>query len=290
MSTCMLNMEHIVKLRNTSKELVDFVLHSTRLQDRTGKCYAVYYKDTVEELGVCNQTFYNNLRQAEALGILKIYWDEMKTSQDDWDYRLINSNIQFSDSGEASMRYLNTNVDFLYTGEFKELKLNEKILILYLLALKDLRDGKEKILTFKRLLQYAGIKHISLLMRYLESLKKFFKIIIKEGHIIIGLLPRLMVGRNSSNLLCKTTANKLHARHLINNIICRKTGTYRDSEDPDYERELDKTAELLVKYYKNSFDLVFEEIYKACDRHKLLIADYISDNIIARMAANKRQK
>lgn len=282
MSTCMLNMEHIVKLRNTSKELVDFVLHSTRLQDRTGKCYAVYYKDTVEELGVCNQTFYNNMRQAEELGIIKIYWDEIKTNQDDWDYRFIDNDIQFSDSGEASMRYLNTNVDFLYTNEFKELRLNEKILALFLLALKDLRVGKEKILTFKKLLEYAGIKHISLLMVYLKNLRKFFKIVIKDGYIIIELLPGMLMNEHS--------ANNLHAKHLIHNIICRKTSTYRDLNDPDYERELNKTAELLIIHYKNNCDLVIEEIYKACSKYKLLIAGYIKDNIIDHMAANKRQK
>lgn len=102
MSTCMLNIAHISKLRNTSKELVDFILHSTRLQDRTGKCHGIYYKDTVTELGVCNQTFYNNMRQAEKLDLIKIYWDQMKTSQNDWDFRFADNNIRFSEDGEAS--------------------------------------------------------------------------------------------------------------------------------------------------------------------------------------------
>lgn len=282
MSTCMLNISHIDKLRNTSKELVDFVLLSSRLQDRTGKCYGVYYKDTVAELGVCNQTFYNNLNQAEKRGIIKIFWNDMKTSQDDWDFRFEDNDIRFTEDRDVSTRYLNTNVDFLYTDKFRQLKLNEKILTMYLLTLKDLRAGQEKILTFRKLMQYAGIKHMQLLMRYLESLRKFFRIVIKEGYIIIGLLPGLLMN--------KQTANKLHAKHLIHSIICRKTGTYRDSADPDYERELDKTAELLVKFKANYFDLVIEEIYKACARNKQLVAEYIEGYIIARMESNKKKK
>lgn len=282
MATCMLNSEHLNKLRNTSKEFVDFILHNTRLQDRTGKCYGVYYKDTVEVLGVCNQTFYNNMRMAEELNITKIYWDEMKTNQDDWDFRFVNNDIKFTEDKESSVRYLNTNVDFLYTDNFKDLKLNEKILALFLLALKDLRKGKEKILTFKKLLEYAGIKNITLLMEYLGNLRKFFKIVIKNGYIVIELIPEMLMKKHS--------ANSLYAKHLIHNIICRKTGTHRDLEDPDYERELDITADLLIIHHKNNFDLVIEEIYKACRKCKLLIAGYIKDNIIEHMAANKRQK
>lgn len=282
MSTCMLNIGHLNKLRNTSKEFVDFILLNTRLQDQTGKCYGVYYKDTVEVLGVCNQTFYNNMRMAEELNITKIYWDEMKTNRNDWDFRFVNNDIKFADDKKSSVRYLNTNVDFLYTDNFKNLKLNEKILALFLLALKDLRDGKKKILTFKRLLEYAGIKHVSLLMRYLESLRKFFRIIIKDGHVIIGLLPGLLMN--------KYNAVELYARYYIHNIICRKTGTYRNLEDTDYERELGITARILVKFRKNYLDIVLDEIYKDCVKRRLLIAKEISDNIIARMAANKRQK
>lgn len=88
----------------------------------------------------------------------------------------------------------------------------------------------------------------------------------------------------------KQTANKLYARHLIHNIICRKTGTYRNPEDPDYEWELDQTAELIVKFKANYFDLVIEEIYKACARHKQLVAEYIEGYIITRMDVNKKQK
>lgn len=181
--------------------------------------------------------------------------------------------FDFKKNDNDILRYLNTNAELLYTDKFKELKLNNKILILFLLAIKQIRAGERRKLTYKTLMEYAGIKHLPLLLEYLESLRVFFNIELLEDGAVIELQKQY---KTKPNL----TANIIYALHLMKS-CCRK---YKAQYD-DYE--LVQAAIVYCKFARNWADLVIQELRRACIKHKILDAAYLNSRLIGRMAELK---
>lgn len=252
---------NISKLKNTSKEFVDFILYISRIQDSFGRCLGLHYKDTSQAAGICFKTFYNNLKQAEKLGIIKMHWDKMTTKQNDWDFEFIEDT---SAVGSDFNRYLNVNLDFLYTDVFRELRLNEKLLVLHILGLKGLKDGKYRKLSFDTLLKYAGISDLPLLMEYLESLRSFFDIQIKDNYVIIH-LPY----ENTKSLY---TANDIHTRYYFKT-FCRRNKIAFTLKD------LNKMVIVFNKFKDKYYNIMLEAIQKACSKYGILDPVYIEYKI-----------
>lgn len=167
--------EQMIKMDCTNAE-ISFMLHIARYQDEDGSVVGVYYKDTMEELGISYQKFYD-LKQSL---IEKELISAEKNSYTDWDITILNND--FTD-GDFSCGYVSVNKKIFFTEEFKKFKANEKLLAIHLLIVtgagnRSFRIRKSEL--FKKYCEMLGVSK-RFLRFYLENLKSLFSIGIEQG-------------------------------------------------------------------------------------------------------------
>ena len=256
-STGKLNFDIIKKLRNTSKQFVDFILCLSELQDVRGYCSGIYYKDIAGRADICHQSFYNYMALAEKLGIIKIYWDAMSTRDRYWRFSFVDNIYYLNKKKHKNKRYINTHMDIFHTKEFKTLKLNEKLLIINILSLGEIRDPKHKHtkkLAIGTLMNYADTTNFDMFSSYLETLTRFFSITFDEmddSFVCLKLLPQYCVKPVFST-------GYVLANHLLS--YYKKKYKLRNRLFPD--SEFLSITQLICLYMQNHFYLITEVILK----------------------------
>lgn len=150
----------------TSKE-IDFLLYISMYQDEHGVCRGIYYKDVMEALPCCKQTFYAVKKSLEEKGIIRIE----RESNMDYDITILGS--QYWRNG-----YLNTRMPVLHTQDFKNLPAGAKMIAIDLIMLidsnKDYRVwniGMDKF--YERYLNFLPFKiEKKTLREYIRMMKK----------------------------------------------------------------------------------------------------------------------
>lgn len=158
----------------TDTELV-LLIYISKIQDQFGNIKGLYYKDACRVLGCCKQSFYNALYSLEQKGYIQINF--MYKEQKFWDLTILD-NIFISEKDDKKS-YLNTNKKLFNTDQFKSLKLNEKKLILKLAL--DYSSEKKNTFYPERVIEWLGIKSISLAWEYINNISSLCNLIITPG-------------------------------------------------------------------------------------------------------------
>ena len=158
-----------------TKAEIDFIIEISHYQEESGRVHGVYYKTICEAIGISYETFYITMRSLEEKGFLQLE----KSHYTDWD--IIIKDNDFSYAGALKEGYISTGHDFFYADSFKSLKAKEKLLAMQLLKIsganKRYKIGMEIFFSkYEKLLKVTK----RTIQTYLCSLKKFFKISVKN--------------------------------------------------------------------------------------------------------------
>ena len=237
---------NFIQTNPTSKE-IDFLLYIARYQDADGVCRGIYYKDTMEAIGCCKQTFYSVMQSLQDKNIIQIQRDESKI---DYDIIIIGNQGNYKDG------YLNARMPALHTQGFKNLSAGAKMIGLDLLILiganktawdigknklrkrygvEDIKeDDVECVMPFK-------IK-LRTFLEYLKQLKKLFvfrKAKDKDDKPKICIVKRFLKGAERPE---KTkTDNEVWTEHLVK-VLCRR------NKIKSGNRNISDVAELILQY------------------------------------------
>ncbi len=122
--------KNFIKQNPTSKE-IDFLLYLARYQDADGICRGIYYKDVMEAIDCCKQSFYSIKKSLENKGIIKIE----RESNIDYDIAIIGNQDNWQNG------YLNARKPVLHTQDFKELPAGAKMIAMDLIIITDSNGG-----------------------------------------------------------------------------------------------------------------------------------------------------
>lgn len=154
---------------------LDLLLYLSKIQDQFGNIKGLYYKDVCKELNCCKQSFYNALQGLETKGYILINFTYKE--QNYWDLTILD-NIFISEKDDKK-RYLNTNRKIFNNDRFRSLRVNEKKLLLKLAL--DYNSVKGKTFYPERVLNWLGIKSISLAWEYINNISNICPLVITPG-------------------------------------------------------------------------------------------------------------
>lgn len=212
-----------------SRAEMDFILYISHYQDDRGRVSGIYYKDVCGQLNISYQTFYDvlhSLQKKEIIQVEKVFYG-------DWDIIILNNSFQGEYSG-----YVSTGDDLFINKNFQRCKPEEKLLAMEFLkiAKNPENGGKYRISKEKLQKKYCSIFGITkrVLMGYINVLKKFFSIGIKNGIYFIRPLQSTTEknGRKDKELI-QEQASRMTFR--------RTRATYTEESGRD-------TANLLIQY------------------------------------------
>ena len=226
---------------------VDFILQIAKYQDDKGEVVGVYYKDIKEALGISSQTFYDLKESLSKKGLITAE----KGSYTDWNIRILGNDFHYKneilDPEEPVKKnepYLNLNLKIFQDEEFKSMKAGEKLLFLELLRLQMANKGQYSIKIgvkafYKKYKALFGVQR-RVLKDYLDTLKKFFSIGIKEGMYYITALK----DTKEKN---RTLESQIHDEFALKT-LCRRN---RINSDTKAFRD---TLGLIKQYAKQGFN------------------------------------
>lgn len=204
-----------------TKAEIDFLIEISHYQDDAGKIYGVYYKDICKAIGISAETFYVTMHSLVEKGFL----DLNKSHYTDWDI-VIRGN-DFTYPGALKEGYINTGHDLFYSDSFRALKGNEKLLAMQLLKIsgvnKRYRIGMDVFLE-----KYANLFRVTrrTIQAYIHSLKRFFKICIKNRLYVI--IPEQECFKYNAPGDSKNLSD-----HLVSVACRRNRATYTDESLKD---------------------------------------------------------
>lgn len=127
---------HNLILKNPTSLEIDFIIYLAQYLDTDDKIRGVYYKDAMEALGCCKQSFYNVLRSLEKKSIIRID----RESEIDYDITFLFGD-DFSYEHAKKVGYLPARLDTIHSKQFKELPAIAKMIALDLLLIVRTNKG-----------------------------------------------------------------------------------------------------------------------------------------------------
>lgn len=221
-----MKLKHKIITKMIQKKLtraeVDFILQIAKYQDDKGEVVGVYYKEVTKALNISDQTFYDLKESLIKKGLITA----QKGSYSDWNIRILDNDFYYKMRGKEeeptrkNEPYLNLNLKVFQTDEFKAMKAGEKLLFLELLRLQMANKGKYSIKIgvkafYKKYKALFGVQK-RVLKAYLDTLKTFFSIGIKEGIYYITALKdtkqknRTLEGQIHDEFALKTLCRRNH--------------------------------------------------------------------------------
>lgn len=201
-----------VEVNNVTSLEFDFLVYLSRIQNAFGKAIGVHHRDVMKAIECCKQSHYNVI---EGL-VNKEYITAIQAKKDGlWDFTILD-NIFLNDKDDKK-GYVNTNRDFLYTPGFRRLPVNAKKLCLKLLISYNSQTGLKIYLP--NLAKWIGVKTVSHMHTYLESIKGFFPYELVDG--IQGYLVSFVPGNNICDIYSVKSEKENFFTHKIK-YFCRK--------------------------------------------------------------------
>lgn len=228
-----------------SRAEMDFLLYISRYQDNGGNVEGVYYKDVCDALHISYQTFYDvlhNLRKKEIIRFEKKFYG-------DWNVTILDNSFQKEFSG-----YISTGDDLFINKSFLKCKPEEKLLAMEFLkiAKNPNNGGKYRIKkeTFQE--KYCKIFRVTrrVLAHYLNHLKKFFSIGLKDGVYFIRPLRELAEKRQGKK------DKELLKEHISHAVFRRQKASYTEESYRD-------AANLLLQYADSLKDNLIQAFQEA---------------------------
>lgn len=219
----------------TNKE-IDFLLYVAQYQNDAGLIRGIYYRDVVEQCGMCKQSFYDSLRSLDKQGIIKY-----SRSNQDYDITILGND--FSYKGSYSEGYVNINKSVFKSSKFKQLRAKEKLLMLLFMKVTHENVGSYQIKTgkfYKKYMELLGVT-MRILRGYLHSLRYFFSVGRKNGKYFITYLAKLKPRQEKSE-------TDQYLEHTIKMNCRRNKVNYEDIVNP--EKAIQDTATVLKQYRK----------------------------------------
>lgn len=210
----------------TAKEM-DLLLYMVRIQDqKTGTVEGVYYRDVMEEAGMCKQSFYNALRGLERKGII------VSEKETDMDYDIQILENGFPDEKEWHKGYVKLSRSAFQSKEFRGLKAHEKYMLLEFLKGTHENGHSLQIGADTLYQKFMGILGVSkrVIRGYLHNLKKFFSIGVRGGKYYITYLHSVFREAHGPNV---KSEESIYLEHLVEKECWRKhiTGDEAAMED-----------------------------------------------------------
>lgn len=167
--------EKMFKENNITSNEISVLLWLALYQDEYGRTFNVKYKDVCKDMEISYQGYYNCTKRLARNGYIRII-SESYTSG--WDIEIINN--VFASEEDDKKRYLNVNRDIFFEKNFLDLKANEKKIMMKMVLLYIPKfDYYINILEIGK---WLGINNIQLLRSYIEKIKIFFKIGLKQKY------------------------------------------------------------------------------------------------------------
>lgn len=228
-----------------SRAEIDFILYISHYQDDSGRVIGLYYKNVCKALEISYQTFYDVLRNLEKKGIISA----QKAFYGDWDVTILDNQFEKEYSG-----YISTGNDIFINKDFLKCKAKEKLLAMeFLKIVKNPQNGGKYCISREKFLEkYGAILHVTkrILMRYLQSLKRFFSIGLKAGKYFIRLKKEYAEKEISKK------DKELIKEHVSGVVFRRQKATYTENEFRD-------TAQLLIQYASRLGDGLIQKFGEA---------------------------
>lgn len=239
----------------------DLFLCLCRWQNAAGFVTGIYYKDVCNEMGMTPQTFYASLRKLESCGLIRIESQESRKQRKavDWNVQIMNNDCTHYKE-VLEMGFVTLSEGMYSSPDFWKLTSGEKSIAMQLCRwCRSAKNGKFYIgsASFKKkFAEQLGVSGRTIL-RYLEGLKKIFKISRWKKNITISILPAIKAvipGSDSdSDLIRKHHVRTACAEYGIN--IPDETAL-KDAADLEKQYPLLQTMmqeEGMEKYQMNPF-------------------------------------
>lgn len=190
---------------------INLLFYISTIADEWGRVNSLYYKDVCRILNISSQTFYNCVDFLENNNLIQ----RTNTGTSNWGrIDLIILNNVYISKESFSNQYLNINrfSALLCSKEFRESNVNIKYMILRLLKMH--RNNESKKFSINKLLEYSGIKSITLLLKYIEVLKTWFDIKKKNDYVFY-------INLKDNFSIPKTVAKEVFLKNKLEN-WCRE--------------------------------------------------------------------
>lgn len=216
---------------NVTSHEIDLLLYLSLRQNAFGIVSGIHYKEAMIDLGLRmnqKQTFYNSLYGLEEKGYIRINYQRKDVY---WEIQILENIFQNDDDDQKG--YFNTNREFLFTKAFRELKANEKKLcIKFTISYTEKNFESYGFSIYpETVAKWIGLKSVSLVYRYMESIEQFFPNIRKDG--IDGELFYLPKGNYTPFRNTKSTERENHLTHKLKHFcsVHRVAYTIQDIKD-----------------------------------------------------------
>lgn len=176
--------QKMIEARLSSLE-IDFLLTIAKCQSESGRVTGVYYRDICEEIECSYQQFYNLLRSLAQKGIISY----KKASYYDYDITILDNSLSCTE--ERRQGYINLS-KAMYCKDFQKLRAGSKVLAMELLRRQEIQFKKlqkpslcfKKSTLYERFCSLLGVTK-RVLLYYLQELRAFFSIGVKDGKFYI---------------------------------------------------------------------------------------------------------
>ena len=236
--------ETLLKLNNVSRTEMNIFLQCVRYQDEEGQVVGAYYKYFMDLLGFkSKQTFYNVLRSLSEKKLLS-YTQNVKG---DYDIHVENQAYVHQEKPD----YIDLNKVIFQSKEFFRLKAHEKYMLLDLMRSTALNKGIRVIRVEEFYQKYCKALQVSkrIIQIYLQTLRKYFSVRIKDGKYFIKFLggklfekpKRAIKGKRSTYISNNTAVDQ--QREYIGTVLLRRKQLARKRQEDALE-----LGELMYQY------------------------------------------
>jgi hypothetical protein len=228
--------ETLLKLNNVSRTEMNIFLQCVRYQDEEGQVVGAYYKYFMDLLGFkSKQTFYNVLRSLSEKKLLS-YTQNVKG---DYDIHVENQAYVHQEKPD----YIDLNKVIFQSKEFFRLKAHEKYMLLDLMRSTALNKGIRVIRVEEFYQKYCKALQVSkrIIQIYLQTLRKYFSVRIKDGKYFIKFLggklfekpKRAIKGKRSTYISNNTAVDQ--QREYIGTVLLRRKQLARKRQEDALE-------------------------------------------------------
>lgn len=263
---------NLINQNPTSKE-IDFLIYIAMYQDADGVCRGIYYKDVMEALPCCKQTFYSVKKSLEQKGIIRTE----RESDIDYDITILGNDKSYQGG------YLNVRKPVLHTQDFKSLPAGAKMIAIDLINLVSTNGAWEigKDLFYKKYTKEFLPFEIKkkTLREYIHILKKILKFDIeKTGSKTFKFVIKKTENSEAEKPYGYKSNNEVWTEHLIA-CLCRRNrfpdGDYKQIRDTadlilQYRQAAEEKGHSICKLIMQAFGEAFDKIQKKIVNSKLI--------------------
>lgn len=252
---------NIGKLKNLTAKEMDLLLYMVRRQNQiTGCVKGVYYRDVMEQEGMCRQSFYNALRGLRNKGI--ITYERVE----DMYYNVCILENAVPDAAARREGYAKLKRKAFYMDTFRALKAHEKYMLFEFMKGTHENGHSIQLRTenlYKKFMELLGVTK-RVIRSYLHSLKQFFTICVKDGKYFITYRHSIF----SDKVPDERSEEAWHLQHLVRKECWKYHIAFKEAEIKD-------TAALIVQYREScgltaeeAIDHVLDCIGRSVEGHK----------------------